>query len=275
MSVPVRYSSGTMDDLPAPVPAGALDRAAVERVLARAAELQSQGVGDDPADVITDAQLIAAGSEVGLSLTHLRQAIAEERTRVGIPLERGLRAQVAGAGTASAGRTVAGTPGAVLAALNQTLVRDESMAVKRRYAERWTWEPKRDFWAMFRRLGGWRFDLQYASEVAATVVAVDEQRVAVRLDADVSRTRDARLEQGAGVAAGGVATGVAMFGIGTAVAHLVVAAVAVTATLPVIAGIAGGYMLARRHRQTVERTQLALEQVLDRLEHGELRGRLP
>jgi hypothetical protein len=260
---------------------GVLDRAAVERVLARAAELQTQSTGGegepgeaDQSDLISEAQLIAAGAEVGLSVTHIRQAIAEERTRIGVPAERGLAAQFAGAGMASASRTVIGTPADVLAAVHASLTRDESMTIKRRYAERWTWEPRRDFWAMFRRIGGWRFDLQHATEVAATVVAVDDQRVTIRLDADVSRTRSARLEQGAGVAAGGVAVGGGMVGIGI-VAHLILAPVLLAAVVPVAAGAVGGYMLARRHRQTVERTQLVLEQVLDRLEHGDLRRALP
>src|SRR5215469_11178784 len=259
-------------DLPVPAPpSGALDRAAVERVLARAAQLQNQTPNtEDAPDVLTDDQVIAAGAEVGLSVMHIRQAIAEERTRVGVPTERGIRAQVAGAGWASASRTVAGTPASVFATLNATLTRDESLAIKRRHADRWTWEPRRDFWAMFRRWGGWRFDLQHASEIAATAIPVDEQRVTVRLDADVSRTRDERLEQGAGVAVGGLASGGVVAGLAT-VAHFALAAIVPIAAVPVVVGLAGGYALARRHRETVERTQLALEQVLDRLEHGDLR----
>jgi hypothetical protein len=260
-------------DLPAPLSEahGALDRAAVERVLARAAQLQNQTPSvDDVPDVLSDDQVIAAGAEVGLNVALIRQAIAEERTRVSVPTERGLRAQVAGAGWASASRTVAGTPASVLATLNATLTRDESLGLKRRYAERWTWEPRRDFWAMFRRWGGWRFDLQYATEIAATVIAVDEQRVTVRLDADVSQTRNERLEQGAGVAVGGVVSGGVVAGLGT-IAHFAIVAIVPIAAVPVAVGLVGGYALARRHRQTVERTQLALEQVLDRLEHGDIR----
>jgi len=259
-------------DLPVPAPpSGALDRAAVERVLARAAELQTQAPNaEDAPDLLSDDQVIAAGSEVGLSITHIRQAIAEERTRVLVPTERGLRAQVAGAGWASASRTVSGTPASVLEALSATLTRDESLTLKRRYAERWTWEPRRDFWAMFRRIGGWRFDLQHASEIAATVIPVDERRVTVRLDADVSRTRNERLEQGAGVAVGGVASGGVVAGLAS-IAHFAVVAIVPIAAVPVVAGVIAGYALARRHRETVERTQLALEQVLDRLEHGDIR----
>jgi hypothetical protein len=261
-------------DLPVPVAPAAnssLDRPAVERVLARAAQLQGQTItADDAPDLLSDEQVIAAGAEVGLSVQHLRQAIAEERTRILVPTERGLRAQVAGASWASASRTVTGTPASVLESLNATLTRDESLAIKRRYAERWTWEPRRDFWAMFRRIGGWRFDLQHASEIAATVIPVDEKRVTVRLDADVSRTRNERLEQGAGVAVGGVASGGVVAALAS-VAHFAVVAIVPIAAVPVAVGLIGGYALARRHRETVERTQLALDQVLDRLEHGEIR----
>ena len=60
-------------------PGPALDRSGLERVLARAAELQS-ATGETP-EQITEAQLIELGKEVGLSAQHLRQALAEERTR--------------------------------------------------------------------------------------------------------------------------------------------------------------------------------------------------
>ena len=43
------------------------------------------------------------------------------------------------------------------------------------------------------------------------------------------------------------------------------------AAIPTVAGLAGGAAVARTHRQIVERAQLALEQILDRVEHGEAR----
>ncbi|HWZ59422.1 MAG TPA: hypothetical protein VNW46_10645 [Gemmatimonadaceae bacterium] len=268
--------------LPAPLPnaplpavssANVLDRAAVERVLARAAELQTQVPGDEPSDLISDEQLLAAGTEVGLSPSLIRQALAEERTRVAVPYERGLAAQVAGAKLASATRTVQGTPPEILAQLQQTMQRDESMMVKRRWADRITWEPRHDFWAAFRRLapGGRAFDLFYANEVGATVVPVDNARVAVRLDADISRARTQRLEQGATVAVSGVAAGGGLIGLGV-IAHVaLLGALAGIAAVPAAAGLLVGFAVARSHRQVLERTQLALERILDRLEHGDLR----
>jgi hypothetical protein len=264
--------------LPAPLPPpGALDRAAVERVLARAAELQNQIPGDEPSDLLSEDQLVAAGSEVGLSASLIRQALAEERTRVAVPQERGLAAQVAGASVATASRTVQGTPDDVLAQLQQTMLRDESMMVKRRRADRVTWEPRNDFWAAFRRLapGGRTFDLFNSNEVAATVVPVDANRVAVRLDADISRARTQRLEQGATVAVSGVAAGGGLVGLGVLVHVAMLGALASIAAVPIAAGVAIGYAVARSHRQVLERTQLALERILDRLEHGDLRRRFP
>jgi hypothetical protein len=252
----------------------AIDRAALERVLARAAELQATTADDgSPSDGLTEQQLLDVGGEVGLSPVHLRLALAEERTRNAVPSERGLVAQMAGAGVATAQRMVRGTPSEALAALNQTMQRDESLIVKRRYADRVTWEPRRDFWAALRRLSvssGRAYDLLRVSEVAATAVAVDESRTLVRLDADVSGTRGRRLQGGIAVATVGTVVGGVAFGLAMLIQPVLIAALAVGA-VPAVAGLAGGVAVARTHRQILQRAQLALEQVLDRLEHNELR----
>jgi hypothetical protein len=252
----------------------AIDRAALERVLARAAELQATTADDGtPSDGLTEQQLLEVGGEVGLSPVHLRLALAEERTRNTVPSERGLVAQMAGAAAATAQRMVRGTPSEVLGALNQTMQRDESLIVRRRYADRVTWEPRRDFWAALRRLSvasGRAYDLLRVSEVAATAVAVDDSRTLVRLDADVSGTRGRRLQGGVAVASAGTVAGGIVFGLAMLIQPALIAALAVGA-VPAIAGLVGGVAVARTHRQIVQRAQLALEQVLDRLEHNELR----
>src|SRR3954465_12435710 len=69
-----------MPDPRPPVPAARLDRASLERVLARAAQLQGATGDASEADQFTEEQLIELGKEVGLSPQHLRQALAEERT---------------------------------------------------------------------------------------------------------------------------------------------------------------------------------------------------
>ena len=71
-------------------PSRALDRSSLERVLARAAELQS-GTGETRRRVHRGTAA-RAGAEVGLSPQNLRQALAEERTRSIVPdEERGCR----------------------------------------------------------------------------------------------------------------------------------------------------------------------------------------
>jgi hypothetical protein len=252
-----------------------LDRATLERVLARAAELQT-AAGDETASVdgLTEQQLLDIGREVGLSGTHLRQALAEERTRVLVPQERGLVAQVAGAGTTSAQRTISSTPAQVLTALNQMMLRDECLAVKRRYDDRMTWEPRRDFWAAFRRLApsaGRMFDLLRAREVGATVVAVDDGRTLVRLDADVSHTRAQRLQGGIAVAAGGLVTAGMIVAFFTMIVQAPAEPALILGAVTGALGVAAGAAVARTHRHTVERAQLALEQILDRLEHSDAR----
>src|SRR5512142_2872081 len=83
-----------------------LDRQAVERVLARAAELQGSAAGSDASDLISEAQILEIGQEVGLAPAIVNQALAEERTRVHLPEERGFFAQLAGGGFATATRTL-------------------------------------------------------------------------------------------------------------------------------------------------------------------------
>src|SRR4051812_46449460 len=63
-----------------------VSRAALERVLARAAELQSQtGDDTDAPDALTEQQIVELGKEVGLSASYLRQALAEEQARIDSP----------------------------------------------------------------------------------------------------------------------------------------------------------------------------------------------
>ncbi len=243
----------------APVP---LERAALERVLARAAELQAQEA--DPGELtLTEAQILDVGNEVGIPAKHLRQALAEERSRVAVPVERGRIAALFGAATVSASRTVRGTPAALFDRLDEAMQREESLRVKRRFPDRIAWEPRGGMATEFRRIlnvGGHGYRLARAEEVSATVIAVDAERSIVRLDASLANVRSQRLTGGAGViASGGVATGIL----------LALGVMAAVAALPVAAGVVAGYFVARSHGPQVAGAQLALEQMLDRLERGE------
>src|SRR5256714_11537951 len=103
-----------------------LGRQALERVLARAAEVQGTAAMPDPGDLISERQLLEIGKEVGLTPETLNQALAEERTRVNVPEERGLVAQIAGAGFATATRTVPGNARDVLATIDTWMLRERS-----------------------------------------------------------------------------------------------------------------------------------------------------
>ncbi|HMI55682.1 MAG TPA: hypothetical protein VK494_05810 [Gemmatimonadaceae bacterium] len=259
--------------LPAPVQGRQtlLDRQALERVLARAAELQGAGALPDSSDLISESQLLDIGNEVGLNPATINQALAEERTRVSVPEERGIVAQIAGAGYASATRTVPGNPRDVLAMIDAWMVREECLQVQRRFADRITWEPQRGLFGKLRRtvnMSGRGYYLTEAGQVSATVLPVDASRVVVRLDADIHASRARRVGMGGFVATlGAVASGV--LGLGLVVAHLPLFLAAGAAVLPFAGSSFAAYKVARTHRGVLSSVQLALEQILDRLEHGE------
>lgn len=261
------------------LPARTLNRDALERVLGRAAELQTS-TAEAPGE-LTEAQIIALGAEVGLSEEHVRQALAEERTRIAVTEERGFAAWLAGASVVSVARTVRGTPAEVLESLDVHMRDVECLQVKRRAAERVVWERRDDLFGNLRRnlkIGGRGFHLSRATDVAATVVAIDRERVHVRLDADLRRARSARVNDGGAMAVTGGIGSLALLGVlatgAIPLVGLAVPLVAAGALLPGISATAVGYNFARRHRQTVERVSISLEQILDRLEHGELRRQI-
>src|SRR5437870_1498468 len=103
-----------------------VSRAGLERVLARAAELQNAS-GDDTErpETLTEAQIEELGKEVGLSPQHVRQALAEERARIQ-PLATtgsGVGYQLFGIDRVAAQRVVRGRPDRILAALDRWMQR--------------------------------------------------------------------------------------------------------------------------------------------------------
>src|SRR5258706_2422763 len=277
--------------LPAPVPGRQtlLDRQALERVLARAAELQGASALPDSSDLISESQLLDIGNEVGLNPSTISQALAEERTRINVPEERGLVAQISGAGFATATRTVPGTPRDVLATIDAWMLRDECLQVQRRFADRITWEPQRGLFGKLRRtvnVSGRGYYLMDAGQVSATVMPVDSTRVVVRLDADIHASRARRVGIGGLSSTNGDAPS-GILGLGLDLAPISLFIAPGSAELPFAARPLPAYRVARTHRGVLSSVQLALEQILDRLEHGEFerpggllgvissRGRLP
>ena len=251
-----------------------LDRTTIERVLARAAELQAtSGSDDDGASNLSESQLIEIGKEVGINPTTLTQALAEERSRVAVPEDQSLLSSITGPAVATASRAVRGTPGEVLISLDNWMQRDECLQVQRRFPDRVTWEPRAGWLGVLQRglnVSGRGYYLCRATQVAATVVPIEGGRVLVRLDADLSDSRNSRLKVGGVLFTGGL-FGAGALGGGAVIAHVAVLAAGGLAALPLFIGAAAAYQVSKRHRLLAVRAQLALEQTLDRLEFGTTR----
>lgn len=245
---------------------------AIDRVLARATELQAGISSADAAEGMTEAQLLEVAKEVGISPEHLRQAIAEERARMPVRDEKGFAARVAGPATASASRVLRGDPATMITRLDEWMRREECLCVRRRFADGMSWEPRRDLAGSLKRMIGGRgrqYLLTRAGETTATVVPVDATRVVVSLTADLHAARSTRVGSGAAVASAGVAgsaVGLSLISVLGVVPQFELIAAA-GALLPGIAGIAGGWGIAASHRGRVEALTVALEKVLDHLEH--------
>jgi hypothetical protein len=257
------------------IPPHGLDRRAVERVLARAAELQGIGGGEQDSDSITEDRLLDIAKEAGLGITTVRQALAEERTRVNTDTDDDSRWLVRGAGptAVTASRTIPGEPEAIIAYLDSYMQRDECMQVQRRFTDRVTWEARNDWVAAIKRglrSGGRSYQLSRASQVAATVVPIDSNSCLVRLDADLGTSRRNVVRAGSAVTATGVVAG-STFVAGAAMVHIALGVALGLAAFPVAIAGGGAYLMLRKHHGFAERITLALEQVLDRLEYGESR----
>ncbi|MDF1501655.1 hypothetical protein [Roseisolibacter sp. H3M3-2] len=257
--------------LPAKPPS--LDPRAIERVLARAAALQASAPSG-AVEGLSEAELLEVAREAGLSVDHVRRALAEERLRGALvpadaESEGGIAERLAGPGRASASRLIAGDAATVLARLSAWLEREECMRPVRRLADGGTWEPRRDLVGNVLRgvRGGGTPALRTARALGAAVLPLDDRRTLVTLEADVSEGRRQRLAVGAVCAASGAAASATILGVGV-VANALLAVVVPVAVLPVLAGGGVTWALARGHRGAVARAALALVRVLDHLEHA-------
>lgn len=238
-------------------------REALERIIQRAAELQA---GErDIGEGLTEPDLLALGQEVGIPPRYLRQALLEERTRSGVAPERGALAWLAGPVALTAARVVPGEPVSVERVLTGWMEREESLQVKRRYPDRTSWEPRVGAVASLQRAlraGGKSFALAHATEVLAQVVPLEPGFCHVRLTANVGGQRTQRLWGAATLVGGGAALAAVMPALGV---------LGPWALVPPLAAWGAALAVARRHRRENERIVVGLEQVLDRLERGEIR----
>jgi hypothetical protein len=243
-------------------PSRKLDRAALDRVLARAAELQSSSI--EGGDALTEAEILDLGKEAGMSVDVLRQAIAEERTRSAAPDDAGIAAAIIGSATVRASRVVAGSPAELLAAIDGWMQERETLRIKRRVAGRIVWEPRDDLAGKLQRgfkVGGGDYALSRANEISATATVVDANRTLVALDAGMAAYRGS-LGMTTGIV-GGLGAGA------TAILAVLTPFIAIAVVPVVVAGPIALFASRSAQAKAVDRGQLALEQLLDHLERGD------
>jgi hypothetical protein len=247
-----------------------ISREALERIIKRAAELQA---GEhDVGDGLTNNEVLALGKDVGIPDRYLRQAMLEEQTRIAPDQATGTWAWLTGPRSIVAHRVVPGDRAAVERELSRWMIEEELLQPKRHFADRTSWEPKAGAFASIQRaLGGRRrYSLAHAAEITGQVVQLEPGFCLVRLEADIRPERTKRISG---------ATVMAILGWGlTGATALIAPPLALAQALMLVPGVGltlGGVMVARTYRGANERMQVALEQVLDRLERGEIRSASP
>ena len=240
-----------------------IDRQALERIIARATELQTgeRDVGDN----LTWDEVRELGKDVGIPERYLQQALLEEQNRAPAATVTGLSNRLVGPGTVAAERVVRGETRSIEKTLLAWIDDQELLTVQRHQVGRIDWEPLPGLQVAFKRssaaLGGGRkpFMLAKAALVSAVTTELEPEYCHVKLTADIGKERNEHLGLGAFFVGGGT--------IGTAVL-VSVGAMAVLMPLPLIVGVVGAALTWRSFRPHAERTRLGLERTLDNLERG-------
>jgi hypothetical protein len=239
-----------------------ISRESLERIIQRAAELQAGEM--DTGDGMTEQDLLKLGSEVGIPGRFLRQAMYEEAAG-GAALEHGFLGRWVGPRMLLAHRVVPGDKAALEQAIGDFMAEEEAMTPKRRLPDRTVWERQKGLFAEMKRglsLDGKAYHLARALDVSVQLNALEDGYCHAELAADVGNLREQALA-GIGTLAGA--------GLVGSVILALVPGLALLAWLPLVAGLGLAGLAARAYRGKALRMQTALEQVLDRLERGEIR----
>lgn len=240
-----------------------IDKAALERIIQRASELQTGS--HDFGDNLTPEEVVKLGKDVGIDEGYLQQAILEEATRVDLPVQSGFWDRAVGPGVVVSQRVVQGEVEEVETRLSKWMEENELLTLQRQQPGRISWEPLGGFQAAIRRstamLGGGKrpFMLAKAEGVTATIVQLEPGYCNVVLTATLRKSRSGYV--------GGSATVAAMSGIGAA-ALAIMTPFLLVALAPLPIGLGAAWLISRSYRPVVERVKLGLECVLDQLERG-------
>lgn len=243
-----------------------IDRAALERIIMRAAELQT--ADRDVGDKLSWDEVRQLGRDVGIPERFLQQALLEEQTRTPVAAVSGLPARLVGPSEVVAERVVQGTPEVLQQNLLGWIEEQELLAVQRQQPGRIDWEPLPGLQVAFKRssaaFGGGRkpFMLSRAEQVTAITTDLEPGYCHVQMKARLNKDRNGRLAGGAVLLAGGV--------IGTGVLASA-GALLVLMPVPLIAGGALAAVAWGTFRPHAARTRLGLERALDHLERGSVK----
>ena len=213
------------------------------------------GAGDD-----------CAVLDVGIPGRFLRQALYEEAAG-GAALERDLATRWVGPRMVLAHRVVPGDRATLEQALAVYMTEEEAMTPKRRLPDRTVWERQKGLFAEMRRgfsFEGKAYHLARANDVSVQIAPLEDGYCHAELAADIGPQR------GNAVVGTGVLAGLGALGT---IAIALVPGLLVLAVVPLLGGLGLASLVVRDYRLRAERMQTALEQVLDRLERGEIRSR--
>ena len=245
-----------------PVP-GKIDRAALERIMQRAAELQAGEA--DVGEGLTPDEVTQLGREVGIPARYLQQAMLEQATDVVEPEARGVAGSVIGPVEVKAQRVVVGDPEDAARALIQWLDDNEMLTVVRQQPGRVTFEPLTGMAAALRRGGAAfsggsaRFMLARTQAVSATLTKLESGYCHVAMSATLRQTRAGYIGGAAALGSAGVAGGAVLVALSP---------FWLIGTVPLMLGAGLGWMVLKQYRPVAQRAQLGLERALDFLERG-------
>lgn len=248
-----------------PLPPSKFDRAQLDRILQRAAELQA---GErDPGDALSKDELIQLGRDVGIPSRHLEQAMMEEQTRSPEQALDGFWDRAAGPAAVRAMRVIRGDGAQAERILADYMEEHELLAVARQASGRIIWEPLKGFNAAMKRskavLGGGNkpFMLARALTVSASVTPLESGFVHVELAAELREARGQFIGGAAAFTTLGLAAGIVVGVLGAPLLALA----------PIPLGLGLGWGVLRRYAPVFQRAQMGLERALDHVERGEVK----
>lgn len=253
---------------PTPRAEGSIPSGALERVIRRAAELQS-AAGEERTELLDAGEIVRIGREVGLDERHVRQALAEVQADALLPeapAEPALALRLWGEAFVRASRPVPGSPSNVQDRVERHFRERESLSEVRRRPGRSLWQPATGLASKMQRtfdLTGRSYALADVKRVELAVSALEADWSLATVTADLSNFRSRYV-------AGWLGGTVSGYGVAAVAAFF---SFAVPPILPIAAGVAAtagtvawgvGFSLRRQKA----RIALAIEGLLDRLEQG-------